>query len=468
MKGMVAAGHPLTAEAGARVLREGGNAVDAAIAAMLVSWVAEPLLTGPGAGGYMMVAGAGEEETLLDFFVVAPGMGAGEEPCDLLAVEVSFGDATQVFNVGAASVGAYGTPAGIEAAARRWGTVPLADLAAPAAAHARAGVPTNPVQAYINAILEGIVGDRLMREGEPFRDDELADTIERLGADGAAPFYTGDIAAAIVAELEPRGGVLTAEDLAAYEAVARAPVSVSYRGRDILTNPPPNAGGTLLAMAMDLLEEATDGVPDALALAYVMQVVQGRRTPDFVDKLGSTTHISVVDKDGRACSVTCTNGEGSGIWVPGTGIHVNNIMGEEDLNPLGFHAFPPGRRMPSMMAPTVVLDPAHPDDGVELVLGSAGSNRIRSAILQTIVGVIDRGLTVRDAVEAPRLHFEDGVVFTEPGIDVAALEREEWTVNPFRSQNVFFGGVQAVERDPATGELTGAGDPRRGGAVVAA
>jgi gamma-glutamyltranspeptidase/glutathione hydrolase len=468
MKGMVAAGHPLTAEAGARVLREGGNAVDAAIAAMLVSWVAEPLLTGPGAGGYMMVAGAGEEETLLDFFVAAPGMGAGEESCDLLAVEVSFGDATQVFNVGAASVGAYGTPAGIEAAARRWGTVPLADLAAPAAAHARAGVPTNPVQAYINAILEGIVGDRLMREGEPFRDDELADTIERLGADGAAPFYTGDIAAAIVAELEPRGGVLTAEDLAAYEAVARAPVSVSYRGRDILTNPPPNAGGTLLAMAMDLLEEATDGVPDALALAYVMQVVQGRRTPDFVDKLGSTTHISVVDKDGRACSVTCTNGEGSGIWVPGTGIHVNNIMGEEDLNPLGFHAFPPGRRMPSMMAPTVVLDPAHPDDGVELVLGSAGSNRIRSAILQTIVGVIDRGLTVRDAVEAPRLHFEDGVVFTEPGIDVAALEREEWTVNPFRSQNVFFGGVQAVERDPATGELTGAGDPRRGGAVVAA
>src|SRR3954452_24211445 len=463
-KGMVAAGHPLTAEAGARVLREGGNAVDAAVAAMLTSWVAEPLLTGPGAGGYMLVAGAGEQETLLDFFVAAPGFGATHDHCDLTAVEVSFGDATQIFNVGPASAGTYGNPAGIEEAARRWGTVPLADLAARAAAHARAGVPVNAQQAYIYSILERIVGERLLREGELFQDGELGDTIERLGSEGAAPFYSGDIAAAVVAELEPRGGVLTAEDLARYEAVAREPVRVSYRGREILTTPPPNAGGTLLAMAMSLLEETVDGVPDAVALAEVMEAVQGRRTPEFVAQLGSTTHISVLDPDGRACSVTCTNGEGSGIWIPGTGIHVNNIMGEEDLNPLGFHAFPPGRRMPSMMAPTVVTNPTHPG-GVELVVGSAGSNRIRSAILQTIIGVIDRGLSIRDAVNAPRLHFEEGIVFTEPGIDNHLLRTAGRTVQPFRRPNVFFGGVQAVERDPATGTLTGAGDPRRGGAV---
>jgi gamma-glutamyltranspeptidase/glutathione hydrolase len=195
-----------------------------------------------------------------------------------------------------------------------------------------------------------------------------------------------------------------------------------------------------------------------------MEVVQARRTQEFVSQLGSTTHISALDPDGRACSVTCTNGEGSGIWIPGTGIHVNNIMGEEDLNPLGFHRFPPGRRMPSMMAPTIVQGA----NGVELVLGSAGSNRIRSAILQTIVGVIDRGLTAREAVEAPRLHSENDVVYTEPGIDDDLLRQAGRTVNPFRAVNVFFGGVQAVERDPATGKLTGAGDPRRGGAVVAA
>jgi gamma-glutamyltranspeptidase/glutathione hydrolase len=464
MNGMVAAGHPLTAEAGARVLREGGNAVDAAIAAMLVSWVAEPLLTGPGAGGYMLVAGAGERETLLDFFVAAPGFGAQDGRCALEAVEVSFGDATQIFNVGPASVGTYGNPAGIEEAARRWGTVPLAELAAPAAAHARAGIPTNAVQAYINEILELIVGERRLREGEPFADPELAITIERLGAEGAAPFYTGDIAGAVVAELQPRGGALTAEDLARYRPIARDPVRVSYRGREILTNPPPNAGGTLLAMAMERLEAEVDGVPDAAQLADIMEAVQAQRTPEFVSKLGSTTHISVLDGEGRACSVTCTNGEGSGVWIPGTGIHVNNIMGEEDLNPLGFHAFPPGRRMPSMMAPTVVQG----QGGVELVVGSAGSNRIRSAILQTIVGVVDQGLTAREAVEAPRLHFEGGVVYTEPGVDNDLLRRAGRTVNPFRAINVFFGGVQAVERDPATGKLTGAGDPRRGGAVVAA
>jgi gamma-glutamyltranspeptidase / glutathione hydrolase len=267
----------------------------------------------------------------------------------------------------------------------------------------------------------------------------------------------------VIAELEPRGGVLTAADLERYEAVPRNPVRVPYRGRQVLTNPPPNAGGTLLAMAMERLDR-TDGVPDAVELADVMESVQAERTPEFVSRLGSTTHISVLDADGRACSVTCTNGEGSGIVVPGTGIHVNNIMGEEDLNPLGFHAFPPGRRMPSMMAPTVVQS----SDGVELVVGSAGSNRIRSAILQTIVGVVDRGLSAGEAVEAPRLHFEDGVVYTEPGIDVDALRAAGREVSPFRAPNLFFGGVQAVERDPRTGALTGAGDPRRGGVAIAA
>src|SRR5919205_277724 len=133
-KGMIAAGHPVTAEAGARVLREGGNAVDAAVGAVLASWVAEPLLTGPGAGGYLLVSGAGEEPTLLDFFVEAPGRGADPaQRADLLPVEVSFGDAVQVFNIGPASCGTYGSPAGLAAAMERWGSMPAADLAAPAA-----------------------------------------------------------------------------------------------------------------------------------------------------------------------------------------------------------------------------------------------------------------------------------------------------------------------------------------------
>src|SRR5215210_965436 len=491
-RGVVAAGHPLTAEAGARVLREGGNAVDAAVAAVLASWVAEPLLTGPGAGGYMLVAGAGEEPVLLDFFVEAPGRGADPAlRADLLPAEVSFGDAAQVFNVGPASVGTYGTPAGLAAALERWGTVPAAELAAPAAALARDGLPLNAEQAYIFEILEPILltsaevraafapHGRALREGERFRDPELGDTIERFGAEGAEPFYRGDIAAAIVEWLTARGGQLTAADLDAYTAIPREPARTTYRGRDVLTNPPPSAGGILIALALARLDALGPGPPAITDIVDVMEAVQAQRTPEFVEglaepgfadrflasRLGSTTHISVVDREGRACSVTCTNGEGSGVIVPGTGVHVNNIMGEQDLSPLGFFRYAPGRRMPSMMAPTAVVDA---DGHVELVLGSAGSNRIRSAILQVVVGAVDHGLAAGDAVLAPRVHFEDGLVYAEPGPGRDALRAAGRDIVAFRDLNLFFGGVQAVERDPRTGVLSGAGDPRRGGVALAA
>jgi gamma-glutamyltranspeptidase/glutathione hydrolase len=486
--GIVAAGHEVTAAAGARVLADGGNAVDAATAAMLASWIAEPLLTGPGAGGYMLVAGPGWEPTLLDFFVAAPGFGAGDARSPLVEVLVDFdGEATQAFHVGAASCGTYGAPAGAAAAVERWGSMPLADLAAPAARLARDGVLVTPVQETLFRILSPITrsspegaatfvpGGHPPRTGERLALPELGDAIDRLGADGAAPFYTGDIAAAIIAWVGERGGTLTAEDLARYEAVPREPARIGYRGHEVLTNPPPSAGGTLLALALGLLDREP-GPPSLTAIVDAMATAQEARTDAFVEglaepgflhrfldsRLGGTTHISVVDGEGRAASVTCTNGEGSGLVVPGTGVHVNNIMGEEDLSPLGFHTAPPGRRMPSMMAPTAVVR----DGEVELVLGSAGSNRIRSALLQTIVGVVDHGLDAPAAVQAPRVHFEHGVVYAEPGPPVEELSGRE--VVRFRAPNLFFGGVQAVARDPASGALTGAGDPRRGGAVAAA
>jgi gamma-glutamyltranspeptidase/glutathione hydrolase len=488
--GIVAAGHPLSAEAGAVALRAGGNAVDAALAAMLTSFAAEPLLTGLGAGGYMLVALADREPVLLDFFVEVPGRGAdAAQRAELVPVDVSFGDAVQLFNVGAASVGTYGMARGVCHAAERYGRMPLAELAAPAAALARDGVPLNAAQAYVVEILGGIVtltpevsaiyapGGEVLGEGEAVRQPELADAIELLAAEGARPFYEGEIAAAVVRVLAQQGGLLTAADLAAYEVVTRAPVRARYRGRDVLTNPPPSAGGTLIAYALALLERGA-APPSLAALVAAMDATQRERTPAFLDgldepdfldrfmarRLGSTTHIAVIDADGGACSVTCSNGEGAGIVVPGTGIHLNNMLGEQDLNPLGFHQFPPGRRLPSMMAPTVVLE----DGAPLLVLGSAGSNRIRSAILQTIVAVLDHGMRADEAVCAPRIHFEDGVVYAEPGIAVEELEADGHGIARFRARNLFFGGVQAVERDPATGAFSGGGDPRRGGAAVAA
>ena len=168
-------------------------------------------------------------------------------------------------------------------------------------------------------------------------------------------------------------------------------------------------------------------------------------SPARAGRLGSTTHIAALDRDGWACSVTCSNGSASGVIVPGTGVHLNNMLGEQDLNPLGFHRHPAGRRMPSMMSPTVVLArSAHP---AELAVGSAGSNRIRSAVLQTIIRSIDDGLPAQEAVEAPRVHFEDDVVYTEPGIDTAELEHAGRALAPFRARNLFFGGAQAAPAD---------------------
>jgi gamma-glutamyltranspeptidase/glutathione hydrolase len=490
VKGVVAAGHPLTAQAGARVLQEGGNAVDAAVGAMLTSFAAESLLTGLGAGGYMLVAGGGQEPALLDFFVQAPTDPRTADPsvdsiAELEAINVSFGDAAQVFHIGPASCGVYGTPAGVCEATRRWGTVPLDQLAAPAARLARDGVLLNAGQAYVAKILADLLSStpecaalwapegRILREGELLHNPELGDALVRLGQDGAAPFYRGDIADSVCQWLQARGGFLSADDLAGYRAIEREPVNVGYRDRQVLTNPPPSAGGTLLAYALALLDREP-APPSLSGVVQAMRAAQSERTPEFVEglseagflerflttRLGSTTHIAVLDAQGCACSVTCTNGEGSGVVVPGTGMHINNVMGEEDLNPLGFHLHPAGRRMPSMMAPSIVMR----DGEVELVLGSAGSNRIRSAILQTIVGVVDRGMQVRAAVEAPRVHFEGGVLYAEPGIELDELSETDIGIVRFGALNLFFGGVQAVQcRDEG---LIGAGDPRRGGVAV--
>ncbi|HEX4753512.1 MAG TPA: gamma-glutamyltransferase [Solirubrobacterales bacterium] len=472
MPGVVAAGHPESAAAGVAALRAGGNAVDAAVAAVLASFAVESPLTGLGAGGYMVVHDR-DETTLLDFFVAAPGLDRTARTEELAPVEVVFDASTmQTFYVGPVSCAVPGTPAGLVEALRRFGSMPLSELVAPAIRLAREGAPVSHQQAYILEILEPIhsrlpgtrelyaPAGRTLREGEAFRFEELAVALERFAAEGVVPFYRGEVAAVLSDFVLERGGTLGRDDLAAYAAIERPPVRAGFRGAEVLTNPPPSAGGTLIAYSLDLLERLgpTSG-PEQLVAA--MDAANEHRA----DLLGSTTHISVIDAAGICAAVTCSNGSGSGVLVPGTGVILNNMLGEEDLNPAGFHAIEPGRRVPSMMAPTVVLR----DGEVVLAVGSAGSNRIRSAILQTVVRVVEQGIGPQEAIDAPRLHSEGGLVQTEPGIDEEALARLEARGVPVARHpdlNLFFGGVQAVARDPATGALSGGGDPRRGGAVA--
>ncbi|HKP88741.1 MAG TPA: gamma-glutamyltransferase [Thermoleophilaceae bacterium] len=504
MRGVVAAGHPLSAAAGADVLREGGNAVDAAVACVLASWVVEAPLTGPGAGGHMLIHTPAGENLLLDFFVAAPGKGLdGVEPAALQPIDVHFSaEAVQVFNIGPSSCGVYGNPAGVVEALERFGTMPLAALVEGPARAAREGVELTPMAASIVTILAPILTatpeasaiyapeGRALRAGETVRMPELGDLLERLGAEGPGFLYRGEVAQTVSDWVVERGGLLTQEDLATYRPLDREPARAEYLGREILTNPPPSSGGILVAYSLDLLARL-GRAHDVRTLVEVMDRTNRERTDEFVQglnsegylerflhkaalesaaseigsRLGSTTHVSVLDADGACASVTCSNGSCSGVVVPGTGIHLNNMLGEEDLNPGGFHRHEPGRRIPSMMSPTVVLR----DGQAELVLGSAGSNRIRSAILQTILRVVADGMPAQDAVDAARVHYEGRVVEAEPGIDeaaLAALERDGWSVQRFRERNLYFGGVQAAAHDPETGALSGGGDPRRDGAAI--
>ena len=518
MKGAVAAGHPLTAEAGARILAEGGNAVDACVAAAFVSWVAESPLSGPGGGGFMLVHRGGDgADRLLDFFVAVPGEGLPPgERGEMLAVDIAFDEhTTQEFLIGPAAVAVPGMPAGLAAAHRRYGRLPWAELAAPAVELARAGVPLNAQQAFLHRILEPILrneaesrkiygAERPLVEGESVVMADLAGTLEQLAAEGPDAVYRGDLARRLSEAVRAEGGSLTEADLASYRVIHRRPVRAAYRGCQFVSNPPPSSGGLLIAFALRVLDRlgpmAPPGSPAGIAmLTEAMREAARLRTPAFVGELyrggaarrlladdsvdeavasaraalrqgapeplgaPSTTHISVVDGKGTAASLSATTGSGSGLVVPGTGVQMNNMLGEPDLNPPE-RSLRPGARLTSMMAPSIVLADGRP----RLVVGSAGSIRLRAAILQIVVNVIDHGLGAREAIDAPRVHLDEDVLQLEGGTEAAAsasLEEAGYRVKLWADRNLYFGGAAAVAVAPG-GELEAAGDPRRGGAGV--
>jgi gamma-glutamyltranspeptidase/glutathione hydrolase len=488
MRGAVAAGHPRTAQAGARVLEAGGNAVDAAVGAALVSWVAESPLTGPGAGGFMLVHRARDRSTrVFDFFVAIPGLGDEAELGEMEHVDVDFsGGSTQRFHIGGASCAIPGAALGLETAHKSFGRLPWRDLFQPAVELARSGVVLNDGQAYLHRILDLILrhtpeacavyehdGD-LLRSGDTLIQQDLAGTLERLAENGAAELYTGELGRAIVEHIRVSGGCFTQRDLDEYRVIRRRPVRATFCGEEFYSNPPPSRGGVLIAYGLPLLEEygvgepGTAGAIDALArvMREQLDAPSGRGLLRALELGGApvvnrgTTHISVVDDRGNAVALTASTGAGSGIVVPGTGIHMNNMIGEFDIA----RKPPAGARLSSGMSPSLVLR----ESGPHLVVGSAGSLRLRGAVMQIVVNVVGHGLEVGDAIDAPRVHLdEQSVLHCEGGHDQAELDKLEqlgWNVTRWRNRNLFFGGAAAVT--VADGHLAAAGDPRRGGGGV--
>jgi gamma-glutamyltranspeptidase/glutathione hydrolase len=468
------------------VLGGGGNAFDAVVAAGFAAAVAEPTLTGLGGGGFLMARTAAGEETLFDFFVDTPGLGLPERELapHFLPVTVHFGNADQEFNIGLGSVAVPGCLSGYLYVHVRLGKLPLAAVLAPAVRLAREGVEINAQQAYLVDILQPIltgteVGRRLytrlgrpLAEGERLVNRDLARFLERLASvparEAEAGFAAPDLARRIAADMAEGGGLLTAADLSAYRVCERAPLAVAYRGHRVLTNPPPSFGGSLLAVSLTLLQQRGPmprwgSAEHLVRLTEVMiETDEIRARGEIADRLRSargTTHVSVSDGEGNVASMTTSNGESSGYLVPGAGVMLNNMLGEDDLHPEGFHAAPPGERVSSMMCPSLLLR----DGEVVLALGSGGSKRIRTALAQVISNVVDFGMDPRQAIEAPRVHWDGEQVQAEPGFPQVALKAlaARWSMNRWDDRNLYFGGVHAV----APGR-EGAGDPRRGGSVV--
>ncbi|MEN8143199.1 MAG: gamma-glutamyltransferase [Thermodesulfobacteriota bacterium] len=493
----VASGHPLTSQAAIEIMAEGGNAFDAVVAAGFTAAVAEPALTSLGGGGFLLAATSSGEEIMFDFFSDTPGLGLPENDLEphFFNVTIEFSGTAQDFKIGLGSVAVPGNLKGFIHAHTRLGGLPLEKIVQPAIRAARNGVVVNLRQAHFLELLYPIMtlsdtgkklyepGGKYLKEGMTYFNHDLADFLEKLPLNNGDDFYTGKIASEIASEMRSGNGLLSEKDLASYRVKERRPLAIEYRGHRFLTNPPPSFGGTLIGATLQLMEtaplsEMAWGSSEHLkVLGKVLEEIDKHRDSvasaadrNNLEWLSSasreirrmfsrgTTHISVSDSMGNHAAMTTSNGEGSGYIVPGTGIMLNNMMGEDDLHPDGFHSSPSGLRVASMMSPSMLVG----EKGVEMVIGSGGSKRIRTAIPQVISNVVDFGIAIEQAVELPRIHWDGETMQVEPGYEEAVIEelKNIWPVNAWSNKGVYFGGVHAIYNgEPA-------GDPRRGGTAL--
>jgi gamma-glutamyltranspeptidase/glutathione hydrolase len=516
-QGVVAAGHPKTAQVAQRILAAGGNAFDAVLAAHLAACVTEPVFTSLGGGGFLLAHTADGRDRLYDFFAHTPIRRRCREELEFYPIVADFGTATQEFHIGMGAIATPGFVKGLFRIHRELCSLPMAAIAEPAIALARQGVRVNVLQRYAFEVVSKIyqahptarriyasrvVPSDLVHRGELLRLPQLAETIETLARAGERWFYHGEIARCIARNSREAGGHLTELDLSRYRVIVRKPLGLDYRGARLLLNPLPSCGGSLIGFALKLLETAglgsmAFGSAEHLALLVrAMELTSCGRTESGIDDLArgrsargllgarylrryraamrehagshcGTTHVSVIDRRGNMASMTSSNGEGCGYIVPDTGIMLNNMLGEEDLNPYGFQRWPQDRRLASMMSPSLLFDAG----GRAVALGSGGSNRIRTALLQVLSNLLDFHMPLKRAIASPRVHLEQELLHAEEGYETAALIAAGHACRALQCwdhRNLFFGGVHGVQYDTRSRRFAGVGDPRRGGAALIA
>jgi len=499
MKGAVASGHPLTCQAACEVLKRGGNAFDAVVAAAFASTVTEPTLTSLAGGGFLLFHDQQRGEAkLIDFFVNTPGIGCDKMSVpNLIPANVRFRSTEQIFHIGIGSVAVPGTLMGLVHCFKTLCTLDIEDIIAPALRFLDKGVEVSPLMSYLLKILRPILtysdyGKEIysVSEGDRIFNPLLRKFLGTRSPDAwIDSFYRSD-PFPIEGERIKGNCLLTDEDFRGYRVIEREPLDIGYRSYHMLTNPPPSFGGLLLCLSLSLLEHTNLSAlpPDEreMLLAQLMETIRDLRKgipatgmadlPFDQEKLRScrlemeklskctngisrngTTHISVIDDEGNAASMTASNGSNSGCFFGETGIMLNNMMGEDDLHPDGFYSLPPGKRVSSMMSPSFIKR----DGDIFAVLGSGGSKRIRTAILQAVVNLIDLRLDVSSAIEKSRIHFDDkSILQVEPGFDPDVIEKlaGHYNLNLWTEKDMYFGGVHTVLQN-----LSGHGDSRRGG-----
>jgi len=461
----IAAGHPETAAAAAEILRLGGNAFDGVLAAMMMSFVTEPLLSSPGGGGFLLATGPGQTPKILDFFSDTPTTPAAEidsTQIDFYPIMGDFGPRSQEFHIGHAAAAVPGVPAGIFKTHEKLCSLPLNVIAAPAISAAKKGVLVNHQQAYVAMILDPIIKSTEasqalfsgMHSNTVWKNPQLASFLDSLSKADHSWFYQGEIAHSLSQQPD---SLLQSVDFAQYQCEVREPLQFDLGSYQVLTNPEPSTGGRLIIEQLKRLKSRHD----CSAVLEAMQHADDLKRNPMAEVSRGTTHMSVADRYGNLASLTLSNGEGNGQIVTDCGFMLNNFLGEEDINAQGFFNWTQRQRMQSMMSPTLIIGAEQ-----QYAIGTGGSNRIKTTLFQVINHLLNNHKILKHAVEAPRMHYENGHLDIEPGFvekDLAQLKTQNPIHSEWHNHNLYFGGVNAVQTGHAVAAV---GDFRRHGCGI--
>jgi len=502
----VATTSALAAEAALEVQARGGNAVDCALAASLLTMNTEPGVCALAGGAYVTVWGPDSDPVTIDGNVAVPGRGldANERGHGTARVELDYGGGIETL-VGPGSVGVPGSLAAVECAWQRYGRAAWADLLAPSIAAADDGFPLSsachyylgysgvPIFGRSRDGFEALHEDGQLRDaGSLIRVPHLADSLRHIADEGAGVFYRGELGRQIVDHVRAGDGMLTYEDMQSYEAVVRPALVVESGDWRIASNPPPAIGGSVLGAMLAAFARTGHRRWNKKALADLIRIQHRcldyrREHLDLADDVGeaadrllelarsgrmtgpytsaSTVHTSAVDDSGLGCAVTASSGYGAGEMPEGTGLWLNNCMGELELNRRGLDAGPIGSRLPSNMAPTVCRTVEAGLERAVMAVGSPGADRITTALLQALVARFVFDWPLQEAIAHPRLHVDTSGakdrLMVEPGMDIPETALP---VNHFDTTSMYFGGVAAAHYD-GSGQFGVAADPRREGGV---